>query len=170
MLKLQIAIAFLLQFLLEDTLDFLDFLIVVALDLPHRLLVLILLLDLLLLQVKVALLKILDVFIFLLAGCLLLVAVTLLVLEELSLYASLGRIQLCLELTLLREPVLHLGFLYEHNVGQLRAHYALLVWISFVLIELVDPVRLLDCNRSNLLFGQNLTCLEILLLFNVVHE
>lgn len=92
MLELQIAIAFLLQFLLEDTLDFLDFLIVVALDLPHRLLVLILLLDLLLLQVKVALLKILDVFIFLLAGCLLLVAVTLLVLEELSLYASLCRI------------------------------------------------------------------------------
>ena len=92
MLELQIAIAFLLQFLLEDTLDFLDFLIVVALDLPHRLLVLILLLDLLLLQVKVALLKILDVFIFLLAGRLLLVAVTLLVLEELSLYASLCRI------------------------------------------------------------------------------
>ena len=67
MLKLQVAIALLLQFLLEDTLNFLDFLVVVALDFPHRLLVLILLLDLLLLQVKVALLKILDVFIFLLA-------------------------------------------------------------------------------------------------------
>ena len=67
MLELQIAITLLLQFLFEDTLDFLDFLIVVALDLPHRLLVLILLLDLLLLQIKVALLKILDVFVFLLA-------------------------------------------------------------------------------------------------------
>ena len=67
MLELQIAITLLLQFLFEDTLDFFDFLIVVALDLPHRLLVLILLLDLLLLQIKVALLKILDVFVFLLA-------------------------------------------------------------------------------------------------------
>ena len=67
MLELQIAITLLLQFLFEDTLDFLDFFIVVALDLPHRLLVLILLLDLLLLQIKVALLKILDVFVFLLA-------------------------------------------------------------------------------------------------------